>query len=67
MFGVPADLDQKREIWPIIVANVMGPRSGPGGVWNSHRKHLVKSGHHARVWMYKFSAHRVAIDLLSQF
>jgi hypothetical protein len=54
MFGAPLDLDQEGEVWPMIVANVIGPLFGPGGVWNSHRKHLVKSGHQAHVWMCKF-------------
>jgi hypothetical protein len=66
MFGDPPDLDQTTEVWPMIVANVIGPLFGLGGVWNCHRKHLVKSGHQPRVWMYKFSAHRVVNDLLSQ-
>jgi hypothetical protein len=66
MFGALPDLDQNREIWPIFVPNVIGPRFGAGGVRNSHRKHLVKSGHQMRVWMYEVSAHRVVIDLLSQ-
>jgi hypothetical protein len=66
MFRAHPDLDQKGEILPMIVANVIGPLFGPGGVWNSHMKHLLKSGHQARFWMYKFSAQRVVIDLLSQ-
>jgi hypothetical protein len=66
MCGDPQNLGQDREIERGIVPDVINPRFGSGGVWNSNERHLVKSGHQERVWMCKLSTHRVAIDLLSQ-